>query len=160
MIIDKAPLRGKTVTLDCNILLLYVIGSVDKSHISKFKRTTIFSEDDYNLLLNLLAQSTIVITPNVYTEASNLLESYNFRGTKLGLILLKDIIKIQQELYHDSTALTEKDSFLKYGLSDSSIEQLCSKDIVAITVDLSLYAFLVNKSYSVINFNHLRGQFN
>ena len=58
-------LRNKIITLDCNILLLLIIGSIDKKHIGLFKRTQMFSEEDYDYLLQLIMQSQIILTPNV-----------------------------------------------------------------------------------------------
>jgi hypothetical protein len=36
------------ILIDANLFLLYLIGSIDSSLISKFKRTSDFSVDDFN----------------------------------------------------------------------------------------------------------------
>lgn len=149
-------LRNKIITLDCNILLLLIIGSIDKKHIGLFKRTQMFSEEDYDYLLQLIMQSQIILTPNVITEASNLLESYDYGREKLGLILLKNICEKFPESYEQSKILANNTAFLKYGLSDSSIANLCKVGAIAITIDLNLYGFLVGNNFKAINFNHVR----
>ena len=149
-------LRGKYITLDCNVFILLVIGNLGKNHIRKFKRTAIFLEEDFDLLIKLISQSKLIITPNVVTEASNLLESYSVQGQKLGLIGLKNIVENLDETYKASKELIELGSFEKYGLSDSSMENLCKNNVTVITVDFPLYGYLANKSCPVINFNHVR----
>lgn len=152
-------LRGEYVTLDCNVFILFVIGNLGKSHIRKFKRTAIFQEEDFDLLLKLISQSKIIITPNVVTEASNLLESYSVKGQKLGLISLKNIIERLDEEYKSSKELIKLGSFDKFGLSDSSMENFCENNITVVTVDFPLYGYLVNRSCPVINFNHVRSDY-
>lgn len=68
---------GKSITIDCNVLMLLIVGSVDVKSISTFKRTNMFDESDFNVLTKLIINSKIVLTPNVLTEDSNLLETYN-----------------------------------------------------------------------------------
>lgn len=151
-----SELKNKPITLDCNVFLLLVIGSIDKKHIGLFKRTQIFSEEDYDALIKILSGSQIFLTPNVVTEASNLLESYTYNREKLGLSLLKDVCINIPEVYEKSITLTNNNAYLKFGLSDSSIANLCNAGIIAITVDLELYGYLNSKNFKVINFNHLR----
>ena len=149
-------LKDKYVTLDCNIFVLYVIGVLGKHHISKFKRTQVFREQDFDLLVTLIKRSKVILTPNVVTEASNLLEAYNFKGQNVGLIALKEILQELNEKYEDSRKLILIYSFMKFGLSDSSIDNLCQSSVIAITVDFPLFGYLLSRSYPVINFNHIR----
>lgn len=149
-------LKNKLVTLDCNVFLLLVIGSIDKKHIALFKRTNMFTEEDYDLLIKLIKGSQVMLTPNVITEASNFLESYTYAKENLGLILLKNICDEIPECYEKSKTLVSNNGFMKFGLSDSSIINLCNVGAIAITIDLSLYGYLAGKSYQAINFNHVR----
>ena len=153
---DYSFLRGKTITLDCNVFILLVIGSIGKEHIKIFKRTSMFSENDFDLLIKLIKNSYIMMTPNVLTEASNLLESYNYAGNRIGLKALSKILNSTGEVYIKSSELVLQSSYIQFGLADSSIHDLCRKGVVAVTVDLPLYGYLANKSLNVINFNHLR----
>jgi len=149
-------LRNKLVTLDCNVLLLLVIGSVEKSHISLFKRTQMFTEEDYDSLVKLIKGSQVILTPNVVTEASNLLESYTYGKENVGLMFLKSICENIPETYETSKLLTSNNAFLKFGLSDTSLANLCNVGAIAVTVDLALYGYLIGNNYKAINFNHVR----
>lgn len=152
-------LRNKLVTLDCNIFLLLVIGNIDKTHISNFKRTQTFTEQDYDSLVTLIQGSQIMITPNVVTEASNLLESYTYGKENIGLKFLQNICQSIPEMFEKSQILTNNSAFMKFGLSDSSIANLCKVGAIAITVDLPLYGYLISQNYKVINFNHIRSAY-
>jgi hypothetical protein len=148
-------LRNRSITLDCNVLLLLVIGTFEKNLIEKFKRTSMFSAADYDLLADLIKDSRIIVTPNVLTEASNLLESFKSSGDLQRLEPLKRFISEVNEQYLSSLELSCNNCFLKFGLSDSSIYELSKNDVVAITVDSELYSYLLNKGCPVINFSFL-----
>ena len=149
-------ISGKFVTVDCNVLLLLIIGSIGKEHIIRFKRTNMFTEDDFDLLIRLIKNSKIIVTPNVLTEASNLLESYNSSFPDKVFITLKTFINSFKEDYSPSIQLSSNESFFKFGLSDSSIHELSKKGVVAITVDFPLAGYLASNNCPVINFNHMR----
>jgi hypothetical protein len=46
--------RGKRLLLDANLLLLFLIGTFDRSLIARFKRTAGFSANDFDVLANIL----------------------------------------------------------------------------------------------------------
>lgn len=67
--------RGRAVLIDTNILLMYVVGTLDPRLIPTLKRTKIFTVEDYTTLSQFLEHfRTIVTTPNILTEVSNLLD--------------------------------------------------------------------------------------
>jgi hypothetical protein len=149
-------LRSKIVILDCNVLLLLIVGIVDKKHIPKFKRTNVYSGQDYETLVELIKHSKIVVTPNVLTEASNLLESYNNQYGDYSIFLgLRNFINSCDEKYFKSAELASQNSFLKLGLADISVVEVCKKGAIAITTDGKLFAFLSSSECGVINFNHV-----
>lgn len=152
----KSQLFNRTITFDTNIFILLVVGSIGKEHISLFKRTKEFTVEQYEFLQTLLLQQNqFVISSHVITEASNLLESFSFRKQPIGLIQLKEFINNSVELYSEATQLVQNNSYLKFGLSDASIEELCKKEVVVFTVDLPLYGYLYNQSFEVYNLNHI-----
>lgn len=147
---------NKSITIDCNVLLLLVIGSIGKKQIEKFKRTSMYTASDYDLLIDLIGDSTILVTPNVLTEASNLLESFNSSQVSESLHALKRFIFEVNEEYLTSLDLSGNKCFLKFGLADSSIFELSKKGVVAITTDSRLYSFLATQGHPVINFNYYK----
>jgi hypothetical protein len=146
---------GKSITIDCNVLMLLIVGSVDVKSISTFKRTNMFDERDFIVLSKLIKNSKIVLTPNVLTEASNLLETYNKQHQSLLFSKLKEIINTIKEQIISSSELADLKSFHLLGLADSSLFELANKGIIPITTDFYLYTFLVSMQTRVINFNHI-----
>jgi len=47
----------KGIIIDTNILLLYLVGRVNRDRIARFKRTATFLPEDYDLLLELTHES-------------------------------------------------------------------------------------------------------
>src|SRR5882724_12873595 len=64
--------RKAGVLVDTNLLLLYFVGLYDPTFIPKFKRTDIFTMDDYLVLTLFLKEfSRVVTTPNILTEVNS-----------------------------------------------------------------------------------------
>jgi hypothetical protein len=142
------------ITLDCNVLLIFLIGRYYPDYLSKFKRTAIYPYEYFEFLLEIINREKLIISTYVLTEASNLLESLEHHNEKIGLFALKNLIEIVDENSTSSKKLILKSSFIQFGLADSSIEELCEKGNTAIKIDLPLYGYLINKGYRVINLNH------
>jgi hypothetical protein len=68
-----AKCRANGLFLDSNLLLLLLIGAVERGLVIRFKRTRVFLQEDYDLLCDVVAQFTrVVTTPHVLAEVSNL----------------------------------------------------------------------------------------
>ena len=64
---------AKAVVLDANLLVLFVVGIASPSYIAKHKRLAAYTENDFALLTDLLsAAGSVIVTPNIVTETSNL----------------------------------------------------------------------------------------
>ena len=60
--------------LDSNLLVLLVVGSESRDIILKHRRLEDYSAEDYDILLDLLRDADrLFVTPNTFTEASNLI---------------------------------------------------------------------------------------
>lgn len=65
--------KNKGILVDTNILLLWIVGHVNRNRISKFNRTEQFLPEDYDLLVKLLNYfGQIITTPNILTEVNSL----------------------------------------------------------------------------------------
>ena len=63
--------------IDANLLILLVVGSVDRDLIPKHRRLRRFAVEDYERLLNLIGHfDRVFVTPNTLTETSNLLAQH------------------------------------------------------------------------------------
>jgi hypothetical protein len=149
--------QTKGLLVDTNLLLLYFVGAYDPERIPRFKRTMAFTVDEF-LLLSMFFEifETIITTPNILTEVSNLsgqlptnLRSFfweDFAGRMSGL----------QESYTPSTTISASAHFTKFGLTDSGIVGLVKNKYLVLTDDLKLFGYLQNLGIDVINFNHIR----
>ncbi|MEP7170109.1 MAG: hypothetical protein ABI855_12120 [Bacteroidota bacterium] len=145
-----------TLPLTAMFFLLLIVGSTGKDLIQKFKRTNIFLEEDFDLLLQLICRSKIIVTPGILAETSNLLETFDAQLSGSIFLKIREFLKTMEEKYTPSIDLVFTDCFLKLGFTDSSIFELSKSGVVAITVDFPLYGYLSTSGYPVINFNHVR----
>lgn len=149
--------RRSGLLVDANILLLYTIGSYQLQLIEKFKRTRQFTEADFHLLEAIWSEfEHIYTTPFILAEVSNLSSQlpHNFEldyRRRFGTI-----IEVLREQYVPSRVLAQGTSFLRFGLTDTSIEQLAAQQILVLTDDFRLSQRLAAAGIEAINFNHLR----
>jgi len=154
-LIDRYRKAG--VLVDTNLLLLYFVGLYDPTFIPKFKRTDIFTMDDYLVLTLFLKEfSRVVTTPNILTEVNsfsnqlpeNLKPDYYAKFAR-GIAAL-------EEIYMPSRDISISLLFGLFGLTDAGIF-LTSKDtFLVLTDDRRLSAYLNASGVDAINFNHLR----
>ena len=153
--IEKYSKKG--LLIDTNLLLLYVIGYYDKKRIERFKRTKIFSPDDYELLIDFLRYfDKIVTTPNILTEVSNLLNQLSGKLKKDNYSCFSEIINSFDEQYTTSAITSQLQHFIKFGLTDSDIIEKAKGKYLVLTDDFKLYNYLAKEKVAVINFNHIR----
>lgn len=149
--------RKKRLLVDTNILLLYIVGSLNLDQIARHKRTEKFSVEDFRLLSGLLRDSGgIIVTPNILSEVSNLLGYTNERTKAKLFLLFSSIVRDLKEHYVRSLAAVEVPEFLRLGLTDAAVLAFANKETTVLTDDVHLYLALQSKGVEVINFNHLR----
>ena len=65
--------RAKGALVDANLLVLFLVGSVNKRRILTFKRTQNFTIEDFDLLTNLIDWfGGLFATPHVLSQTSDL----------------------------------------------------------------------------------------
>lgn len=154
-LIQKHATSG--VLIDTNILLLFLIGSYDKNLIERFKRTQIFAPEDYDTLVKFIGSfNTIVTTPNIITEVSNLLGQLpeNIKATVFRKFI--HLISVLSEQYISSRDVSALPEFIRFGVTDMSITTLSQVPHLVLTDDFRLSQYLQSKGADVINFNHIR----
>ncbi len=148
----------KGVLIDTNLLVLLVVGTLSSTQISGFKRTTSYSCEDYKRLLSFADQFKIIITtPNILTEASNLLEGYAYKQQQ-ALAVLERFATGTKEISHESLSTMNlyPKSYLKFGLSDAVIHRIAEENYLVLTDDLNFCAYLQGQGLLAINFTNLR----
>ena len=147
----------KGVLVDTGVLLLYVVGTCDRKQITSYKRTNTFAEEDYDTLVDILRScGTMVTTPNILTEVSNLLKQGNTHMRELRFKSFAKTIGSSEERYEESVRLSHMPEFRRFGLADASIYEVACAGYLVLTVDSRLADYLLRKGLGAINFNHIR----
>ena len=149
--------RTKGILIDTNLLLLYFVGSYDPEQIGKFKRTITFTVEDFQRLVMLISYfETVVTTPNVLTEVSNLSNQLRRWDKDIYSKVFSQLTEAFQETYRPSANLCTLPHFPSFGLTDSGIIDLAPETYLVLTDDGPLYGYLAGNGVDVINFNHIR----
>ena len=151
------PFRKEGLLIDSNLLLLLFVGLYDRKRIEKFKRTSQFTLEDFELLSAFIRRfKEVATTPSILTEVSNLLgqlpeglKNSFYRSFAYGL-------KSLHERYTPSRELGNENAFLQLGLTDTAILRAATRKYLVLTDDFRLAQYLSSQNVDVINFNHLR----
>jgi hypothetical protein len=148
--------RGRDVLIDANILLMYVVGTLDPKLIPTFKRTRIFTIEDYGILCRFLQHfRSIVTTPNILTEVSNLAGQIAEPRRTQVFQTFAQAVKVIPEQYVHSRMATESALFVRFGLTDAVIARIAAGAVLVLIDDFRLSQHLERSGLAVVNFNHL-----
>ncbi|MDF5717483.1 MAG: PIN domain-containing protein [Rhizonema sp. NSF051] len=149
--------KQKGILIDTNILLLWFVGSVNRSRISQFNRTEQFLPEDYDLLIQILSYfSKIITTPNILTEVNSLLNQLGEPERSQCFSIFAQFFNRLDEFYLESKNAASMDNFNKYGLTDSGIVMLAKNQYLVLTDDFKLANYLQKIGVDTINFNNIR----
>jgi rRNA-processing protein FCF1 len=148
---------GREVLIDTNILLMYFVGTLDPKLIPTFKRTATFTIEDYEILVRFLQLfRSIVTTPNILTEVSNLAGQIAEPLRTRVFQIFAQAVKIVPEQYIASSTAAENATFVRFGLTDAIIARIAEGEVLVLTDDFRLFQYLEHSGLPVVNFNHLR----
>ena len=149
-------IRAKRIFLDTGLLMLFVVGTTDKKLIAKHRRLKEFQERDYDILIDKIGHvDKVLVTPNTLTEASNLLDYHGEPERSRIFETLRTFIEEQEEIVVASKAASQRNEFIRLGLTDAGLLEVISSSNPLITVDLALYKAAISKeSESAHNFRH------
>jgi predicted nucleic acid-binding protein len=149
--------RGTGVLIDANLLLLYLVGRVNRERIKTFKRTQAYTLEDFDLLERLVSCfSRLFTTPHVLTEVSNLAGSLVGRERLAIRRLIALLVDEMEECFDASRAVVRDACFERLGLTDAAIATLCDHGTMVLTADLDLYLALQTRGADALNFSHIR----
>lgn len=144
--------------LDTNVLVLLVAGQTDRGIISKHKNLSSFSVGDFDVLCKTIRPyASVLTTPHVLAEASNLLAQHGEPERTRLLETLRDLITngLEEEPVSSRSAASRPE-FPRIGLTDSGLIQATPPGTTVLTTDLHLYLVLSRmRSDAAINFVHL-----
>lgn len=144
--------KRKGLLIDTSILLLYIVGSFDINLIRTFKRTQMFSENDFEIVSKFIDYFELKITtPHVLTEVSDFIDNRQILQS-----VLKVFIESAKEIFLESLELSKEESFLKFGLADTSVTYSAKDRCLILTDDKPLYGFLMNSQIDAVNLDQIR----
>jgi hypothetical protein len=150
-----AQYRGKKLLLDSNLLLLFLIGTFDRSLITRFRRTTTFAETDFDILANFVHFFRhLTTTPQLLTEVASLANSLHGRLKPFWHLHFKQEAASLFEMYTPSIELMNQSAFLEFGLADASV-LVAATDSLVLTEDFRLSGFLRTQNLPVLNFRDI-----
>jgi len=144
----------KRVVLDTNLLVLWIVGNLDRTKIGSRRLAEFESAhlDDLNQFANSFRAH--VSTPNILTEASNHIGSGKQQLCRGSCDALAKYINLLEEIYVPSVDTLSEPFFAKLGLADAALAMLARRGDVVLTADGPLYGMLCGYGIEVINFWH------
>lgn len=152
---QNARLRG--VLIDTNLLVLLVVGSVNRDRIPRFKRTANYTPEDWDLLTGILEQiSPRYSLPHILAEVSTLTDMKGPEGV-MARVILRNAISLLEELPVASLDACDSANYRRLGLTDAAISLTVKRrGCSVLTNDSDLYVALREEGASVVKFDHLR----
>lgn len=148
--------RGGTVLLDSNLLLLLLAGNLGLEFFPRFPRVGEYHFDDYEFLKQALNSfRTILVTPHILTEVSNLANKLSGARRFEWSEHMETFIEVCQERYIPARELARTSDFEEFGIADSAIGALASEALI-LTDDHRLSGSLRSRGLAVLNFKELR----
>ena len=152
----------RAILLDSNLLLVLLVGAYDPLRLRSFKCVSGFTLEDYDLLVNLLeSYSTLLTTPHILTEVSNLTNSLpepirtDWYRSFAAWLHSKDSTPGLRELYTPADQLASLNEFPSFGITDTALSFLSSEALI-VTEDRRLSGSLLQRGVSVVNFDDIR----
>jgi hypothetical protein len=144
----------QSLIIDTNILVLLIVGTLERDLIRTHRRTRSFAPQDYDLLqLTMGRYGRLLTTHGVLTEASNLMGN-DFHQEIAGTLIA--VCSPLVEVIHPKETVFAQEGFARLGFADSSILGALDEDTVVLTDDVDLYTQVMYLGWEALNFNHLR----
>ena len=142
--------------VDANLLTLLIAGRVNRTLIAKHRRLSGYTPEDYDILVNFLSGARrVYVTPNVLTEASNLLRQHADPERSQLMATLREVIFRSEEIIVKSADASRNKAFTRLGLADAALLELATRETTLITVDLDLYRAAWENGANALNFTYL-----
>ncbi|MDR3555733.1 MAG: PIN domain-containing protein [Syntrophobacteraceae bacterium] len=150
-------MNGMDLIVDTNLLVLFVVGTTDRNLIARHKRLKAFSDDDFDLLCEIIACSRqVFVTPNTVSETSNLLGHIDEPARTRIFETFRVLLLTTPEEYVESGIACNAREFLRLGITDSALLHIADESRTILTTDLDLYLSALSRGLVAHNFNHLR----
>lgn len=127
------------ILIDANALAILLVGLVDTNLIGRHNRTSLYLEQDYYDLLEIIESfDNLIVLPNVWTEVDNILNDFSGNHKYEYILQITSTIKSTSEKYITSLKATECDCFFDLGLTDSLLLEYSKECKLLVTGDSKL----------------------
>ncbi|MDF1780759.1 MAG: hypothetical protein P1U67_05640 [Alcanivoracaceae bacterium] len=148
---------AKSLLLDTNLLVVFVVGLLDPSIIGRHKRTRDYTPEDFAALKSVLDNyQELWITSQSVAETSNLVRQTNRPEAENLLTVLSELVSSSKESNMDSKAIFSVPCVQTLGVTDAGIAKKSKRVTNLLTADLDLYLEVSRLFGNAINFNHVR----
>lgn len=150
------------VLVDTNLLLVYFIGLYDNASgyrvIDSFRYTKgKYTTGDFDILSSILERFDCwITTPHILTEVSNMLGHLSDPARQFCFELLKRTIPSLNEHNVSGRELSKAETFVEFGVTDTSILKVAAKPYLVLTDDYRLSGYLNKAGMDALNFHHIK----
>lgn len=143
----------KSVAIDTNLLILFVVGLTNPEYIGRHRRLTpVYKPTHFELIRHLLVQAPRVIcTSHILTEASNLLRQTSEPMRSEIMTTYGQFIQLAEEPSITAKEAAQSSSFIRLGLTDAALLLLDPKEVRVLTVDHDLHIACSQHGFDVVN---------
>jgi predicted nucleic acid-binding protein len=137
-------------------MLLFFLGSYDRRQVDTNSRLQAYSQQDFDLLVQVLNRFRLLITtPHILTEVSNLSSAISERDREAYFrAIASHLTLLDEQRVASQVCLNSR--WARFGLTDAAIATIAKKKYLVITDDFRLSQSLQNDGIDALNFNHLR----
>ena len=159
-------IRGKSLLLDTNLLLLLVAGHADRRLVKTWPRVRNLGHDSYDVLNKAVDNfvqffdARIVTTPNILTEVSNLGNDLKYDHRNRFFDAFAELIAVLfEESYVTSSSISGSQGFAIFGLTDMAIlDRGLGEPCLVLTEDGTLADFLARKGVDTMTLDEIRAR--
>jgi predicted nucleic acid-binding protein len=143
----------RDVIIDTNVFILFLAGQINENKIKNYTRNSLYTKEDYYLLLNILSNYDRIITsPNILTEVDNILNRITGEDKYKYLILIKTIYNQTIEKYIKTKEISQNWFFDTLGITDSAILMMAKESELLISGDSSLCDYAKSLNIKTFDF--------
>jgi len=150
---------ANAIILDTMIAVLFTVGKTNPVYIPKHKKLSAYDDKDFAIICKIIENySGIIFTPNVLTEASNILRYIGDPiKTEISTVFAL-IVEQSKEVYIGSAEAVARPEYLRLGITDSVLLLTSRINGTLLTADHDLHLAACVAGFKSINYNHVRGQ--
>lgn len=149
----------RVIALDTQLLVLLAVGLTSPDIISKHKKTRSFDISDFELLTGLIAGRSLLLLPDIITEASNHLLWHKPPERDTVCEMLRTLVAAHQEVYIESKSACDRPEYLRLGIADAALLLATGRRSTLLTADVALHLAAEDAGLSTVNFNHERERY-